>query len=353
MRRWILGWLLAGVSLPGCGTADPAAQQASGLPATAGYSGMCDASAAVELEPGLFLAASDEDNVLRGYATVGGPPRFAWELPADTLGVAGLSGGERELDLEGAARAGDRVYWIGSHGRSTGGKARPMRRVLLAVHLGDEDSRPEGIEGVPYATLVEDLAAHADEDPVLAGLRLPERAERSPGRGGLNIEGLAADAGGSLLIGLRSPLTSEDRAVVLPLLNPRQVLAGESVRFGVAATLDLGGLGIRSLERLPGGGDYAVVAGPPDGGASFAVYRWSGRSDEDPVLRWSVPPSEPPFRAEALFFDSASSGLRLLSDDGALPVRGPEGVRECKRWSDRPGLQAFRGLVVPSGLSAR
>ena len=63
------------------------------------------------------------------------------------------------------------------------------------------------------------------------------------------MEGLAARPdGSSLLIGLRNPVAN-GRAVLIPFLNPREVVNGEAKpKLGTPITLDLGGRGIRSLD---------------------------------------------------------------------------------------------------------
>src|SRR6185503_15218491 len=83
------------------------------------HTGMCDASAAVALGPDLFAVANDEDNAIRIYlAGKPGPPIQTVNLSTF------LQFGRKspELDLEGAARIGDRIYWITSHGRNQEGR---------------------------------------------------------------------------------------------------------------------------------------------------------------------------------------------------------------------------------------
>src|SRR6266567_529412 len=73
------------------------------------YSGMCDASAAVALTDRLFAVASDEDSVIRVYhRDQGGAPVQIINLSP----FLDLDPKRPESDLEGAARAGDRIYWI-------------------------------------------------------------------------------------------------------------------------------------------------------------------------------------------------------------------------------------------------
>src|SRR6266704_2712709 len=78
------------------------------------YSGMADASGAVPVSSNLFVAASDEDNILRLYRSDrSGAPLKQFDCNA----FLELHGKNLEADLEAAARIGDRAFWIGSHGR--------------------------------------------------------------------------------------------------------------------------------------------------------------------------------------------------------------------------------------------
>jgi hypothetical protein len=89
-------------------------------------------------------------------------------------------------------------------------------------------------------------------------------------RGGLSIEGLAGTPEGGLLIGFRNPLSGgkveKDKlvggqALLVPLLNPLEVIEGKMANFGDPIDLDLDGYGIRSIE-LVNDKKFLVVAGP-------------------------------------------------------------------------------------------
>ncbi|MFO0119534.1 MAG: DUF3616 domain-containing protein, partial [Cyanobium sp.] len=278
--------------------AKPPVQPAGGVP-VAQHSGPCNASTAISVGPGLWVVGDNEAKaplVLQLYRSgQEGPAVGQGEIPARA--IAPVNDGHPELDLEASARIGPLVYWIGSHGaaeargpgKEAKGEPRPNHRRLFATNLGlragaDGKGLTVTVEpvGRPYSTLIEDLAA----DPRYGRFDLEAAARRpAKARGGLNIEGLAATPKGDLLIGFRNPLP-EEKALLAPLTNPNGVLAGEKARFGDPVLLDLGGLGIRSLEMVNGG--LLIVAGPAEGrkgtGSPSALYRWSGQF-ESPAVR--------------------------------------------------------------------
>ena len=337
--------------------ADPAGGLQGGLPVVQ-HSGPCDASTAISVGPGLWVVGDDEAKppvMLQLYRSgQAGPAVGQGEIPARA--VAQVDDGHPELDLEASARIGPLVYWIGSHGAADAegpgnkakGEPRPNHRRLFATNLGlraadDGKSLAVTVEpvGRPYTTLIEDLAA----DPRYGRFDL-EAAARRPAKApeGLNIEGLAATPNGSLLIGFRNPLP-EKKALLAPLTNPNAVLAGEKARFGDPVLLDLGGLGIRSLEMV--NGRLLIVAGPAErrkGTATpSALYRWSGQFESPAVRLRSFPPvGGRAFNPEALVIDGNS--LVVLSDDGKLD--GIEG--DCgKRPIESKGFRELRITPVP------
>ncbi len=81
------------------------------------YTGMCGASAGAAVNSDLYIAADDEANQLRVFRRdEGGPPTQVFDLAPDLQ----LEGRSPQTDIEGAARIGDRVYWITSHSRKSG-----------------------------------------------------------------------------------------------------------------------------------------------------------------------------------------------------------------------------------------
>jgi hypothetical protein len=283
------------------------------------YEGLCDASAAVALDARHFVVADDEHNRLTVYRR--GEPKAVREIA-----VGDFLKADKESDLEGAARVGQRIYWIGSHARNSAGKRREDRQRFFATTIDGATVKPVG---QPYLALLADLLAA----PSLAGLPMADAAQRpAEAKDGFNIEGLAAAPDGSLLIGLRNPVPS-GRALLVPLLNPADLVEGRGpAKFGTPLRLDLGGRGVRDIERV--GQGYLIVAGPTGDDGSFALYRWSGQAQQPPV---PLPLDLGSLRPEALFA-WPDGQLTLLSDDGGVSV----GKQACKDAD--PSHRGFRSL---------
>lgn len=214
-----------------------------------------------------------------------------------------------EADIEGAARDGDVIYWVSSHGTSRKGKRRASRLQFFGTRIIDGATLALEPVGKPYTRLLDDL------DNFYPGADF-------------NIEGLAMGPGGSVLLGLRSPVF-DGRALVMRITNPREVLDGEPPVFSDESYLDLGGLGIRSIDRL--GDGYLVAAGPSGDERTARLFLWDGAAGVTalPIELGDIMP-------EALVVRGRT--VLMLSDDGSLRV----GSKECKRTNSR----RFRGRTV-------
>jgi hypothetical protein len=233
-----------------------------------------------------------------------------------------------EADLEGAARIGNTVYWIGSHGRNKAGKRQISREVLFGteVFLEGEKVKIRAV-GKPYHKLLDDLILSA----ALSKYELDDASSLAPkAPGGLNIEGLAATPDGKLLIGFRNPIRKK-LALIVPLVNPADVLTGRRARFGAPLELDLGGLGIRDMVYLPHAQQYLVLAGP-FGPGKGRIYTWSGQASDAPKPVKGIDLAG--WNPEAcLFYPSEPSKVQILSDDGAAK----------DETTKDPKLATFRG----------
>ncbi|MBT2321867.1 DUF3616 domain-containing protein [Variovorax paradoxus] len=304
---------------------------------TTQYKGMCDASAAVSLGQDYFVVGDDEQSVLRVFR-IGHPAAKSSLDLSRYLGVQRENKKPLETDIEGAARIGDRIYWITSHGRDGDGKSAPSRHRLFATTVAQHTKAPtiRNVDAPPYSKLLEQaLQDERFSDLTAAEPHAPEKED------GLSIEGLAATPDGQLLIGFRNPRPNR-AALIIPLLNPAAVVdRGEAPAFGDLIRLDLGGRGIRSMEWLDGA--YLIVGGPHDDrrenskALSFELYRWAGPGQQPQKAEQR---SFTEINPEALFKVAGKAGVYVLSDDGDVAV----GNDKCKKAP--ASRQSFRGRFL-------
>jgi hypothetical protein len=349
--------LLAAVCLSMVSRLSPAQ---SGAPTVVVHQGICDASAVVDLGRGRFAVADDELNLLVVYqAGQGGEAIYKTEV-SKFLDVVKQPKPEKakkqgkrvkpknpqetkqpkvkEVDMEGAARVGDTIYWITSHGRKKSGKAAEERMQLFATTIQFSDDGLELVPtGTPYNDLLDDLLA----DARYANLGLQAAAEKAPKEpGGLNIEAMTDHIGGSLLIGFRSPLV-RGQALVATLLNPHEVIEGEAPRFGDPKFIDLGGRGLRGMSSHEG--TILIAANDPEGDDHRPqLFRWDGEST-NPTPLDVVDFGDFNPEGITLLPDFQGGKLLLLSDDGVRPI-GPDQC-PCKDLKDHSQRQ-FRSMTV-------
>jgi len=302
------------------------------------FFGACNASGAVPVGTNLVLVADDENNTLRLYRSdMAGLPVKEYDMDA-FLGVR-LEGKSLEADLEAGARIGDRAFWIGSHGRNKGGKERSNRHRFFATDISAVGGEVRVVPvGVPCRSLIEELC----RDRRFDRFAFTAAAAKAPKlRDALNIEGLAATPEGGLLIGFRNPVP-EGRALLIPLLNPNEVVEGRPARFGDALLIDLGGLGIRDIALV--GRRWVIIAGAWHGGGPFELYFWDGPGTKPKPYRVKHLGDYQP-EAVIVYPDRGLDEFQILSDDGNRVVDGvisreiPDAARQC-----------FRGFwVVPNG----
>ena len=329
-QRLVWAWVGAAAACGGGerdrATARPV-EPTRGLGGAMVLTGTCDASGAVPLRGSLVAVADDEDNLLRVYDSA------APGAPVDVLETASVLANERgknpEMDLEAAARIGDRIYWLASHGRKKSGKPAPSRLRLFATDVAANGTL--AFAGAVYERLVDDLAA-------LPGVELAAAAARSPSAaGGLNIEGLGETAGGQLLLGFRSPILPDGRALVVPIENPAAIVErGERAVLGAPIRLDLGGRGVRALERDAAGWQIIVGGGPGTEAVAARLYLWDGRGE---AVREVAGVRFGDFNPEALA--RVGGRMLVLSDDGERRVGG----RPCKKQR-APGARRFRAAWI-------
>ncbi|EXI93100.1 MAG: hypothetical protein AW12_00062 [Candidatus Accumulibacter sp. BA-94] len=304
------------------------------------YRGPCDASAAAALDADHFVVGNDEDAVLRVYRRGRADPLGPG---LDLAGFLGVSPGA-EVDIEAAALVGRRIYWISSHARNGKGRKEDSRRRFFATDIVD-GTNAQAPQLRPVGAAYSGLLQAIEKAPTLRPYKLQQAARRAAeAQDGFNIEGLTATPDGRLLIGLRNPLPKQ-RALLVPLLNPAAVVAGEApAELGEASEIDLAGRGVRSIELT--GSSYLIVAGPPGDDGSFMLFRWSARAGDAPQRVAGVDLQD--LRPEALFAIPGGAHVQLLSDDGGVRT---ESGKECKKLP--PSQQTFRSLTLPLLPDAR
>ncbi len=344
--------LAACLACIGCASSEVRAQAPASIESFA-FTGTCDASAIIAIDRDRFVLADDEDNVIR-LCSVRPSPHCAPLFDASALLGSPGSPAKGEADFEGAARVGERIYWVASHGRSRKGKLRSARYSLLATRLVESGSGPDSaIRLEPIGTNFRGLAAAIEGEPLFRDAGLPEslrlKAKRvealAPKAKGFNIEGLAAQADGALWLGLRNPPAPGSHAAhVIEVRNAAELVAGGSAApdFGPLRTFALGGRTIRSLEREPSTGRVFIVGGAIHkeiDAALFVVEPGATLAALHPLnARLGLDRLNP----EGLAFTPDAGALWIVSDDGA--VEDANGV-ECK---DREGAatKGFRALRV-------
>lgn len=331
------------------------------------FRGASDASAAVIVSEDMIIVADDENNILRIYdINKAGNPVSSFDMTS----FLDIEPNHPEADIEGATRVGQRIYWITSHGRNKNGKLRPNRCRFFATDLLVENENVRlRTAGKPYKNLVNELlktpASHrlGLDKATRFGVKLKkkDREKLAPKKEGLNIEGLCASPDGrKLYIGFRNPRpidkkTGRAKAIVIPLLNPDRIIEnGEKPVFGEPMWWDLKGLGIRGMEYSIFHKTFFIIAGGPDEGGGFTLYRWSGSADSQPELQRKLDFDRSEFSPETMIPFEKSGRLLMLSDDGTLIIK-VAGDWECtkgqynkngtclNKYLTNPEKKTFRG----------
>lgn len=312
------------------GNPGPASTQPPGgsLVQTPGtYAKSCDASGGVAIDGKHFLAFNDENQILRLYEQGGKGPAVQELDISDALGLAT----DDEADFEDAARVGNRVYVITSHGRKKTGKLDEARYLFFAIDVsGAVPNVGLEVAGV-YPMLLEDMleakswtTPDADFLETLdstSQLSKATVASLAPKEGGTNIEGLAALPGGRLAIGFRNPKQGA-AATVITLLNPDEVVAGSAAKFGEVIELNLGGFGIRGMAWSEVHQRVLITSGPHDEtNGPFALWTWTGAAGSAAVkvLDLKTPDNAAP---EAILPYPGTNDVQILFDMSNALVGG-------------------------------
>ncbi|MBN2594759.1 MAG: DUF3616 domain-containing protein [Sedimentisphaerales bacterium] len=329
------------------------------------FYGTSDTSAGVALNENMFVAADDENNIIRVYktdSTTG--PICSYDLTM----LLDVDPNYPEADIEGATIIGNRIYFITSHGRNKDGKMRPGRYQFFALSFKIEN---QTVIFSPVGTVCKTLVNELVDSVKISGMDLErtvqfdakldkkQQLKLAPKKKGFNIEALCASSDGkTIYIGMRNPRLSingnPDRyALVIPLVNPDKIIEkGQKPLFGEPLLWNLGGLGIRGMEYSDFHKAYFIIAGPHNENSEFVLYKWSGIKESQPVLVRKIEAGNN-FTPEALVPFKNSGKLLLLSDDGSLivPVSDASECMEDEMLDDKSCLN--KHLTVPEKKTFR
>ena len=282
------------VTQPPAAEPDQLVSKATFTPNAGTTEGSSDASTAFALPDNFMIVADDEANVLRVYPRAGGAAVKEWsyELEGPKL--------SKELDLEAGTRIGDTLYLTGSNSnKKDGSDAAADRSHLFAVKVSGTGPATTFSYVGQFSLLEAQLIAwdtgnahglganHFGFAVSAAAGIVPERVD------GFSIEGMTSAPGDTALwLGFRAPQTdasTRTKALIVPVQNYAALVGGTATQaaFGAPIELDLGGRGIRSIDRGTDG-NYLIVAGPagaasPDVDRNFALFSWNGNPGTAPV----------------------------------------------------------------------
>ncbi|HEU4663859.1 MAG TPA: lamin tail domain-containing protein [Dokdonella sp.] len=349
--------------------------------ATRFHSGASDASATIALDADTMLVADDETNVLRLYDRTHSGLPFGGYDPSGELALTDPD--NPELDLEGGFRAGTRSYWTGSFSNSKNFHVRPNRHRVFAIDLAGAGVATTFAYAGRYDWLLEDLVAwDAGNGHGLGANALGFAASSAEGvdsktSAGFNVEGLAlAPDGSTAYLAFRAPqlpTTQRHEALIVPVLDFDALVTGAapgsrapgSATFGAPILFDLGGRGIRSIDRNASG-QYLIIAGPPGDAtgvapADFRLYAWTGQPQDAPfdlgVDLTALDVAGGSFESVAEVPDPLGLGsvLQLLFDDGDSVFYG-DGVLAKDlaepRWKKAASLRVGVDVVFPAAALA-
>jgi len=292
--------------------------------------GMCDASAVVPAGGEWFVAADDEDSILRVYSRAqGGAAVRTFDLSSF------LRCSPNHLKWTSKAPRRWAIVSTGSRptpqqGRQTTPESPAVLRHNTTVSNGMPAITPVGR---PYQNLIHDLITEAGlkRFDLSAASLLPPDSKNA-----LNIEGLCARPEGGLWVAFRNPVP-DGKALIVPLLNPEELIADGKARFGGPVLVDLGGYGIRSLAR--GRQGYWIIAGSYNGKGRPLLYSWDGTNAPRRFASSALGGLNPE-AIESLEEDGAEK-LLVLSDDGSRDIGG----EDCRDLEDA-ALKHFRATTL-------
>lgn len=275
----------------------------------------------IDVGGGYYVVGDDETNVLYLYQQGVTAPVKTYDFTSD------FPDGDTEIDIEAAAKVGNRIYWTGSMSNKDSGDLAPARSTVFATDItGSGASTALSYVGA-YSGLRTDVINWDADNGKTLGLA----ASAADGVGGhttssFNVEGLefAPGSTSTAYFAFRAPLESTSartKALVVPVTNLDQLVTGAatSATFGSTVQMDLGGLGIRDI-RKNADNQYVILAGTANGdNDEAALYSWDGVAADAPVKdAVTLPTPEGAWEGIGAVPDplAAGSSLYLIQDDG-------------------------------------
>jgi hypothetical protein len=334
------------------------ASEYEGSPSDRYYSDINGAGSAIEVGGGYMIFTSDESNILNLYhERTSGPPVKSFDFSSE------LPYGEEEVNIHGAARAGNTIYWVGSLDNTNSGEVVPSHETIFAATITGSGANTELTYLGSYTGLKEDLVNWDNANGAPLGLA----ASSAPGQAGerangFKVEGVEFLPGSTTeaYLTFRAPLEPpgegpEDRnlALVIPVTNFSALFTDGNpgtthATFGAPLEWNLGGLSIRQIRRNAAG-EYVIVASTATSADTvFQLWGWDGEPEDEPVLLnaaipqvaegvWSPMPSVPELIANG-------DGVELLQDDSKVVWYGP-GTKDAEKGLTA-GLQKDLGRLI-------
>ncbi|MCR1783951.1 leucine-rich repeat domain-containing protein [Nocardioides carbamazepini] len=331
--------------------------------------GSSDASSAIAVGDGHLMVVDDENYEVRLYdgETSG---REVAQFSLGDLPPAG--NGDIEIDAEAAARKGNRIWWLGSHGNNKDGEVQVSRHSIYETKLaGSGAGATLTPVGVRYGSLRSDLVAWDDARGARLGLRAATATNTTPNPvDGFNIEGAEFSPDGSALyLAFRSPLEGRvagGRALIVPLTNLEALTSGTASRatFGEPILLDLGGDSIREIRKNERG-EYLILSAIGGGSRTASpqtLWAWNG----DPAIAPQRLGTQLPLDLEPTFTDNQGAWegigemperltpgaeVRLIMDQGYDVLYGGVENKKDGDWSAKARTDVV-ALAGPAGTQA-
>jgi Leucine-rich repeat (LRR) protein len=337
--------------------------------------GMSDASTAIAVGDGHLLVADDEKRNIRLYdAEKSGREVAEFALPKDSQ-----TPGQAEMDTEASARKGDKIYWIGSHGKDKDGKVQAGRALILETTLTGSGANAKLTRtGRDVRHVLNDLRNWDNLHDQRFGIETAINENSGPSAtaiNGLNIEGAEFSRDGKeLYLAFRSPLSPAvvgGKALMIPITNLEALVAGTETltQFGEPLLFDLGGDSIREIRKNDAG-EYLILsapAGAPDSSAppsTQTLWAWNGDREIAPRKLTTVLPkdTEPEWADNPGAWEgigemperlTPGAEIRLIMDQGYVQLYGDlsENKDDTNDWSNKSRTDVTT-LAGPAGTVA-